>query len=262
MVAAPFLEYFRAMPRSVTLLFLLLLTGARGYAHADTATVAVATNFVGTVEALVRLWEAHSEATLTIVSGSTGKLYAQIGNGAPYDAFLSADQARPLRLCEAGLADPDSRFTYARGRLSLWSKDPSTVRLSVDGIPQIGHLRSLAIANPALAPYGAAAVDVLRNLDLWSGVQDKLVMGENVGQAYALVATGNAEAGFVARTALVMRSPAGSRWDVPQSLHRPIRQDAVLLKHGRQNAVARDFLGFLASEPARRVIESHGYGLD
>jgi len=242
----------------------LLLAGWHGTACADTATIAVATNFKETMQALATAYQAQSGATLIIVSGSSGKLYAQIGNGAPYDAFLSADRDRPEKLCAAGTADAGSRFTYALGRLSLWSVDANAVRVAAGGVPEVDGLRSLAIANPALAPYGAAAVEALQRLGLWEAVQDRLVMGENVGQAYALVATGNAQAGFVARSALVRGAsvPAGSRWDVPDELHAPIRQDAVLLAHGRQNPVARDFLAFLATDAARGIIAAHGYGLD
>lgn len=226
--------------------------------------VAVAANFSEPAAALEERFEADSGDTLTLVIGSTGKLYAQIVNGAPFDAFLAADSERPLLLEEAGRAVAGSRFTYALGRLALWSPDPN--RVATDGAATLGEgtFRLLAIANPRLAPYGSAAVQTLETLGLSAALRGKLVMGENVGQAYAMVATGNAELGFVA-VSQVLGLPsgaAGSRWDVPADMHPPIRQDAALLARGADKGVAAEFLRFLHSAEARRIIRGFGYGTE
>lgn len=201
---------------------------------------------------------------MTVVAGSSGKLYAQIANGAPFDVFLSADQERPGRLEKEGLAVAGSRFTYATGRLTLWSAEPG--RVGRDGAATLrrGEFRRLAIANPALAPYGAAAKQALEKLGLWDRFKDRIVMGETIGQAHAMVASGNAELGFVALSSVLSprTETKGSRWDVPGDLHAPIRQDAVLLSRAAGNPAARGFLAFLRSEKARGLIESFGYSIE
>jgi molybdate transport system substrate-binding protein len=243
---------------------LLLALPPAAPAAAEEAVVAVAANFAEVVERLEERYERGSGHTLTVVVGSTGKLYAQIAHGAPFDVLLAADQARPRRLEAEGLAVAGSRFTYATGRLALWSREPG--RVGGDGAATLrqGELRLLAIANPALAPYGEAARQTLESLGLWEQLEDRLVMGETVGQAYALVASGNAELGFVALSYL--RSPrhpaAGNRWEVPARLHAPIRQDAVLLAHAAGNPAARGFLAFLRGDGARAIVESYGYGVE
>jgi molybdate transport system substrate-binding protein len=228
------------------------------------ATVAVAANFAEVVERLEERYERATGHALTVAIGSTGKLYAQIANGAPFDVFLAADQARPERLEEEGLAVPASRFTYATGRLTLWSREPG--RVGSDGAATLeeGDFRLLAIANPELAPYGAAARQALERLGLWQGLSGKLVMGETIGQAYAMVASGNAELGFVALSYVVSpRNDApGSRWDVPADLYAPIRQDAVLLRRAAGNAAARGFLDFLRSREAKDLVEAYGYAAE
>lgn len=233
-------------------------------AAAEKATVAVAANFSEVVERLAKDFKAESGHELTFAVGSTGKLYAQIGNGAPFDVFLAADQERPERLEGEGLAVAGSRFTYASGRLALWSPEPG--RVDEDGTATLrqGDFRLLAIANPDLAPYGAAARQALENLELWDGLEGKIVMGETVGQAYALVASGNAELGFVALSYVLSprNKKPGSRWDVPPGLHAPINQDAVLLSRAAGNPAARAFLAFLRSAEAKAVIESYGYAVE
>ncbi len=209
-------------------------------------------------------FEQASDHTLDFVAGSTGKLYAQIINGAPFDVLLAADQERPRRLEDAGLAVRGSRQTYAAGRLVLWSPDPQ--RLQGDGatVLRTGDFRSLAIANPRLAPYGGAAVETLQALNVYADVRDCIVMGENVGQAYAMVASGNAELGLVALSSVESRGEArsGSHWIVPPGPYAPIRQDGILLARGSNNPAARAFLQFLRSPPARELIERFGYGVD
>ena len=252
---------FLRSPCGPTLLLALLLAGP---AAGEEAVVAVAANFSEVAERLAKDFERESGHKLTFVAGSTGKLHAQITNGAPFDAFLSADQASPERLEKEGLAVAGSRFTYATGRLTLWSPEPG--RVGGDGAATLrrGEFRRLAIANPELAPYGAAAKETLEKLGLWERLKDKIVMGETIGQAHAMVASGNAELGFVALSSVLSprNETKGSRWDVPQKLYAPIRQDAVLLKRGAGNPAARGFLDFLRSAKAKAVIETYGYSIE
>lgn len=250
--------------RSRFVLSLLLVLSLAGPAAAEEAVVAVAANFSEVAERLAKDFERESGHTLTFVAGSTGKLYAQIANGAPFDAFLSADQESPERLEKEGLAVAGSRFTYAIGRLTLWSSEPG--RVGSDGAATLreGTFRRLAIANPALAPYGAAAQQTLERLGLWERFKDRIVMGQTIGQAHTLVVSGNAELGFVALSSVLSprNETRGSRWDVPTDLHDPIRQDAVLLARAAGNPAARGFLGFLRSAPAKAVMKTYGYGVE
>jgi len=230
----------------------------------EVALVAVAANFAEVMERLEADFEAESPHAITISTGSTGQLYAQIVNGAPFDALLAADQARPERLEAEGLAVRGSRFTYARGQLVLWSAEPDRIDADGAAVLRNGAFRRLAMANPDLAPYGLAARQVLENLDLTTALRDRIVLGENIGQTHAMVATGNAELGFVARS--YVESPrnatAGSRWAVPETLHEPIRQDAVLLLRGEDNSAARDLLAYLRRPDVRQVIAEYGYGVE
>jgi molybdate transport system substrate-binding protein len=232
-------------------------TWGRG-AVADEIRIAVATNFAETMSALVALFEQSSEHTVLISAGSTGNHYAQIRNGAPFEAFFSADAERPTLLERQGVAVAGSRFRYAVGRLVLWSPRASFV--DADGrVLEGGGFRFLAIANPELAPYGAAAREVLVARNLWSSLQPKLVQGQDIGQAYSFVYTGNAELGFVAYSQL--KKPAaevvGSYWLVPENLHRPIAQEAVLL---RDVPAARELVELVKSPAGREIIRSYGYG--
>lgn len=228
------------------------------------ATVAVATNFRDVAESLQAAFERASDHRIRLVAGSTGKLYAQVRSGAPFDAFLAADQARPMRLEKDGAAVPRSRFTYAIGVLTLWSADPALLRSEPARALTSSRVRHVAIANPALAPYGDAARQALVTLGLWDAVSGKVVVGQNVGEAYAMVATCNAEAGFVALSSVLgARSRiSGSRWDVPAELHAPIRQDAVLLRRGKGNEAAAAFLEYLRTPAARAAIRQAGYRTD
>jgi molybdate transport system substrate-binding protein len=233
-------------------------------ANGEEALVAVASNFSPVLEELREVFEATTPHSISIASGSTGKIYAQITNGAPYDIFLAADQERPALLESSGLAVAGSRMTYATGRLALWTADrPLPGENLRDVILQPG-IRKLAIANPALAPYGVAAQEVLLALGVWEAVSAKLVLGENVGQAATMVATRNAEAGLVALSSILFVDEDLRRAyrTVPVELHAPIRQDGVLLAHGADNAAAKAFLTFLASDTARDWLVSRGYGKD
>lgn len=223
--------------------------------------IAVATNFIDTARALETAFEAETGLQITLSSGSTGQIYAQIENGAPYSVFLAADQERPERLVANGTAVEGTRFTYATGQLVLWSADAAILAGDGEAVLRGGDYRALAIANPDLAPYGLAAMQTLSSLGLEETVSDRLVMGQNIGQAFSLVASGNAELGFVARSQILSRPEGekGSSWLVPESLHDPIRQDAVLLKRGMDDEAAYKFIAFLRSERAAAIIAAHGY---
>ncbi len=246
-------------------LFLLLaaLPGALPAARAARAAevqVAVAANFVKPLQAMAAGFRAASGYGLAVIPGSTGKLYAQIVAGAPFEVLLAADQATPARLLAEGHAVPGTAYTYAIGRLALWSRDPA--RVDRDGaVLARGQFAHLAIANPRLAPYGQAALEVLRARGLAETLAPRLVMGENIAQTFQFVASGSAELGFVALSQL--RDPAhpagGSAWEVPQALYHPIRQDAVLLGPGAADPGARALLQWLRSAPARRVLAAYGY---
>ncbi len=229
-------------------------------AQAGTAQVAVAANFAAPMARIAAAFEAATGHTLKLSSGSTGKFFAQVVAGAPFEVLLAADEHTPRRLVEAGHALADSRFTYATGRLVLWSAAPGFVDAQ-GGVLGSGRFRHLAIANPKTAPYGAAAMQVLRARGLADALAPKLVTGESVAQAFQFVATGNAELGFVAlsQVAVPGRPPSGSAWTVPAALHEPIRQDAVLLKAGASNPAAIALLDYLRSDAARAIIRAYGY---
>lgn len=233
-------------------------------AAADQALVAVATNFTTIAEQLRRDFESSSTHHIEISSGSTGKIYAQILNGAPYDVFLAADQERPQLLEASGAGIRGSRITYATGRLVVWSTDATIILADLAETLTQQRVKHIAIANPALAPYGDASRDVLQSLGIWNALEAKLVMGENVAQAYALVATGNAEAGLVARAYMVQPGArhTGKFLVVPAHLHNPIRQDAILLQRAADNLAARAFLAYLQSAAARSIIVNSGYEVE
>lgn len=254
----------RQLRRAASTLTGLVLLAATATAAADTALIAVATNFAEVMEKLERDFEAQSPHAITVSAGSTGKLYAQIVAGAPFDVLLAADQERPDRLEAEGMAVRGTRFTYATGRLALWSPDPQRVAADGAAVLRTGDFRRLAIANPDLAPYGAAAIEVLDALGVADTLADRLVMGENIGQTHAMVATGNAEVGLVALSSVISpRTPAGSSyWVVPDNLHSPIRQDVILLTRAEDNSAARDLLAYLRRPEVREVIRQFGYGVE
>jgi len=253
-------DFLRTRGPRVVLAGLLAMVPA-GTATAEEALVAVAANFAEVMERLESRFEAATGHTLTVTTGSTGKLYAQIVNGAPFDVLLAADRERPRRLADEGLGVPETRVTYAIGRLTLWSPDPETIAEDGQQTLMAGKFNHLALANPKLAPYGAAARETLENLGLWPALRDRIVQGENIGQTFAMVATGNAELGFVALSYVTSprNEAAGSRWEVPAALYTPIRQDAILLARAADNAAARDFVAFLQEPETRGIIERFGY---
>ena len=235
---------------------LMLVMIASGRLGADEVRAAVAANFASAAQ---EIGERFAEATgheALLSFGSSGQLYAQIAQGAPFDVFLAADRGYPRRAVQDGLAVAGSVFTYASGRLVLFSADPARVtgRASLEE----GEFTRLAIANPALAPYGAAAIEVLDALRLADRLQPRLVRGNNVAQTYQFVTTGNAELGFVA-LAQVIGHERGSRWIVPRELHSPISQDAVLLAGAADNDAAAGFLAFLRGPVAAAVLPRYGY---
>lgn len=240
--------------------FVLLATAALlvpAPATAGEVKAAVAANFADAMNELVPAFTEATGHEVLPVFGSTGKHYAQIVNGAPFALFLAADIERPRRLEEAGLAVAGSRFTYAVGRLALWSRDGGLVDEEGSVLARGGFHR-LAIANPELAPYGRAAMEAIEALGLRERLEPKLVRGETIAQAFQYVRTGNARLGFVALSQLRRPGdpPGGSSWVLPRRLHRPIEQQAVLL---RDDAAARAFLDFLRGAEARAIIERYGY---
>lgn len=228
---------------------------------ADTVVIAVASNFLKPAQELAKAYEAKTGRSIQISAGSTGKLYAQIINGAPYAAFLAANAREPERLEKEGRIIPGTRFTYALGKLVLWSRDESLLKGNVEGLLSEGKFSSIALANPATAPYGAAGEQVLKhyNPQLQGGF--RLIRAENVGQAYQYTYTGAATLGFIAWSQLLTSADPemGSYWLVPQTLYDPIRQQAVLLK---DDAVARGFLAFLQSAEGHKMIQQYGYGIE
>ncbi|MEZ5779998.1 MAG: molybdate ABC transporter substrate-binding protein [Paracoccaceae bacterium] len=238
------------------LLIAFLLCLHPGALHAETALVAVATNFLPAAEVLAADYSAASGNDIRLTSGSTGKLAAQIMAAAPYDAFLSADEETPDTLAETDHAIAGSQFVYGIGQLVLWSAD-ATMDLS-DPSEALRTARHVAIANPKLAPYGKAASQCIEHMNLSSEIADRIVTGENIGQTHSLVVSGAAELGFVAASGLI--GATGSAWPVPADCHAPIEQVAILLPHGAENTAARGFLDYLRTDPARIVIRSFGYG--
>jgi molybdate transport system substrate-binding protein len=234
-----------------------------GVDTAGEVRVAVASNFAPTLHELTRDFERTTDDRVLISSGSTGKLYAQISNGAPFEIFLAADAARPRRLEQDGTAVAETRFTYALGRLALWSAHPDVVD-GTDAALREGGFRHIALANPRVAPYGTAAMELLKGLHLWEATASRVVFGENVAQAFSFVSTGNAELGFVALAQVLGldNENRGSFWVVPQRLHPPIEQQAVLLPPGKDNPAALRFVSYLRSAAARSIIERSGYEVE
>ena len=228
--------------------------------HAAEVHVAVAANFNAPMNEIAGSFEAGSGHKAKLSFGSTGKFYAQIKNGAPFDVLLSADDETPAKLVQEGAAMSGSRFTYAIGSLVLWSSKPGLVDAGADVLRQ-GRYNKLALANPKTAPYGRAAIEALTKLGLLSAAEPRFVQGENIAQTFQFVSSGNADLGFVALSQVMKdgKLQQGSAWIVPAELHEPIRQDAVLLVHGKGNAAAQALLDHLKSDAARKVIRSYGY---
>jgi molybdate transport system substrate-binding protein len=237
---------------------LVALTAARP-AAADSATIAVAANFLAPLQTLEKAFEQTGRHELVVVSGSTGQLYAQITNGAPFDVLLAADQATVTRLVAEHLADDATRFTYAVGTLALFTRASAKFApLTLDSLRRT-DFRWLAIANPELAPYGLAARQTLETLGLWETLQPRLVRGQSIAQTFALAETRNADLAFVALSQVVGYREPATYVTVPEQLHAPLRQDAVTLRHGHDNVAAHAFLTFLRGAAAAQTIAAFGY---
>lgn len=239
-----------------------LLALAASFAHAGEVQVAVAANFAGP---LARIGEGFTAATghvLKISAGATGKFYTQIISGAPFEVLIAADDETPKKLAAGGHAVAGTNFTYAIGKLVLWSAQPGFVD-DQGAVLASDKVKHVAIANPKVAPYGAAAMEVIKARGLSDAVTPKLVTAESIAQAYQFVATGNAELGFVAlsQVAVPGKPTPGSYWAVPANLYGEIRQDAVLLKAGADNPAAKALLDYLKSDAAKKLIREFGYGL-
>lgn len=239
---------------------LLCAALTHGAAQAAQAHVAVAANFAEPIKAIAAELHRTTGHTLKITLGSTGKLYAQIRHGAPYDVLLAADAKVPAALEQEGLAQPGSRFTYATGQLVLWSARAGRVD-DQGAVLRRADLGKVAYAAPKVAPYGAAAVEAMERLGLSAALAPRLVQGESIGQAFNFVFTGNADVGFVALSQVLINGQlrSGSVWRVPPELHSPIRQDAVLLKRGADNAAALALMQWLKSPQGRVLVASYGY---
>jgi len=227
---------------------------------AEQITIAVASNFSSAMSEIINEFEKQTPHKIRIVYGSSGKIYAQISNGAPFQLFLSADRAKAIALEKSKLIVPNSRFTYAIGTLALWSPSLNVAELKSQILKQ-GQFNKLALANPKLAPYGTAALEALNALELADQTRDKWVRGENIAQTFQFVSTANADIGFVALSQIMSNHKInkGSAWIVPEKLYSPIRQDAVLLLAGKNSSAALALLQFIQSDTAKSIISSYGY---
>lgn len=243
-------------------LFLLSLFSVASLSHADTTLVAVASNFTKPMTEIAAEFEKATGHSAKLSFGSSGKFVSQFENGAPFEVFLSADDKSPLKLEQSGFAVANSHFTYALGKLVLWSNSANYVD-SRGEILNKGEFKHFALADPKLAPYGAAAVEFLKHKNLFDKLQPLFVLGENISQTHQFISTGNAELGFVALSQVSENGKitSGSGWVVPANLYVPIKQDAVLLKTGEENPAAKALLDYLKSPTAKTIIQKYGYNL-
>jgi molybdate transport system substrate-binding protein len=236
-----------------------LLAPFAGSARAAQTNVAVAANFTEPAKQIAALFKQKTGDDAILSFGASGPFFTQITHDAPFQVFLSADEERPKAAVQAGFAVPESLFTYAIGKLVLWSKVVDVA--NGEEALKAGAFSKLSIANPAAAPYGTAAIETMKALDVYDALKTKIVQGNSIAQAFQFVDTRNAEVGFVALSQL-FGVTAGTRWLVPERLYTPIRQDAVLLKKGENDEASKAFLEFLKGPEARAIIEKFGYGLD
>ena len=246
----------------IRLTALLLCLAATGLVHADEVQVAVAANFAGPMKAIAARFEQETGHKVRSTVGSTGKFYAQIKNGAPFEILLAADDDTPIKLEQESAAVAGTRFTYAIGKLVLWSAQAGVVDDRGEVLSK-GSWQHLAIANPKLAPYGAAAVEAMKKLNVYGAVESRLVVAESIAQAQQFIDSGAAQLGFVAMSQVVEggKLKSGSAWVVPAGLYSPIRQDAIVLDKGRNKPAAAAFIAYLKSDAAKIVIRSYGYTL-
>ena len=252
------MKYYSRPLTLTSLLFTLLASSSA--ARADEVLVAVAANFLAPLQEIAAEFEKSSHHHAVITSGATGQLFTQIQNGAPFEVMVSADSKTPKKLVKAELALADSQFTYARGKLVLWSGNDKLVD-DQGAVLKSGSFKHLAIANPKTAPYGAAAIETLDKLGLSATLLSKQVTGENISQAKQFVDSGNAELGFVALSQVYKNGKItkGSAWLVPENLYSPLYQDAVLLKKGEDNPAATALLNYLKSDKAKAIMVTYGY---
>ena len=245
--------------RTVITLALLLFGQASWSA---TVLVAVAANFSKPMTEIVSQFEKATGHSAKLSFGSSGKFVSQLENGGPFEVLLSADEKGPEKLEQAGLTVPNSRFVYALGKLVLWSATPNFVD-DKGKILMTSNFKHLALADPKVAPYGAAAIDVLKKMKLFEKLQPIFVQGENIAQTYQFISTANAELGFLALSQVIKNGKivGGSSWIIPDNLHAPIRQGAVLMKIGAENPAARALIDYLKSIPALAIIKKYGYDL-
>ena len=243
-----------------TALALSLLAALATSAHADEVAVAVAANFTAPMQKIAAQFEKDTGHKAVLSFGATGKFYAQINNGAPFGILLAADDTTPEKIAKEGKGVDASRYTYAIGQLVLWSKQAGYVD-DKGTVLKTGDYQHIAVANPKLAPYGQAAMETLDKLGLAAQVSPKIVQGENIGQTYQFAASGNAQLGFVALSQVMEggKIREGSAWVVPEAMHEPIRQDAILLNTAKDNVAAKALLIYLKSDTARAIIKSYGY---
>jgi molybdate transport system substrate-binding protein len=242
----------------IALAALLAMAASPPPSAAGEVKVAVAANFTEAAKEIGALFEKATGDKAVFSFGATGQLYAQITQEAPFEVFLSADRKTPKKAVADGFAIGDSLFTYATGKVVLFSKSKDLVQ-GGETLKE-GKFEKIAIANPQTAPYGAAAIEVMKKLGVYDALAPKIVQGNNIAQTYQFVDTGNAELGFVALSQVIGRDE-GSRWIVPDNLYATIAQDAVLLKKGEGNPSAQAFLAFLKGPEARAVKEKYGYGV-
>lgn len=247
------------------LLGLLFFLAFVGNCFAQQLNVAVASNALSAVKVISLAFEKKTGHTVLISGGSTGKLYSQIVNGAPFDIFFAANQREPQRLEQAHLIVPHSRFTYALGRLVAWSSEDSLLKSNdIKDVLNSKSVARVAIANPKIAPYGLAAQQALQKLGIWSSLEGKIIRGENVSQTYQFAMTNNAQIGFVAMSQILdaRNKTKGSYWEVPQDMYTPITQQAVLLLRSQHKAVAAEFADFMKSDKVREILSGRfGYGI-
>ena len=229
-------------------------------AQAAEIKVAVASNFANVLKEIAVEFQKDTGHQLAITPGATGKFYAQISNGAPFDVFLSADDETPRKLAQEGKAIASSQFTYAIGRLALWSPNPEMIDKNAD-ILKTDKFKFIAIANAKVAPYGQAAVQTMQKLGVLTKIEPRVVQGESISQTYQFVSTGNAQLGFVALSQIFENGKVktGSAWIVPEEMHEQLKQDAVILQSCKQTSVCQDLMDYLKSEKAKKMMASYGY---
>jgi len=242
---------------------LLLLLCLPNIISAAEVKVAVASNFLSTLRQIKTEFEKETGHKILVSAASTGKLYAQISHGAPFEVFLAADSLRPKLAEENGLAEMNSRYAYASGRLAVWSASEALQGKDCRKWLATGQYQRIAIANPKTAPYGEAAMQVLKKMQLWPEVKPKLVRGENIGQAFQYVSTGNAQLGLVAMSQVLdpKNRQTSCYWEVPASYHQSLEQHLVVLKKGTRNTAVSDFVNFIKSARVKKIIAANGYGV-